>query len=221
MARSLAERGRRAGEDYFEFVVSGSIDRYALHLGGVRFMNQYFARPVLPSDCAWLSPNKRKLFRGPKVVLAGMVRRLEAAWDAGGLALGVQVYAVAGCEDPWFLLGLLNSKLLSYLFRLRFSAKRLGGSFLAVNKGQLAQLPVRIVQDRPIADARRVSRLCDLVPRMIQLETELLGCSTEASRGRIQRVLGETDREIDQLVYELYRLTPREIRRVESAAAGW
>ena len=47
-----------------------------------------------------------------------MSRRLEAAWDDRGLALGVQVFAASEFQvDPFYLLALLNSKLLSYLFR--------------------------------------------------------------------------------------------------------
>ena len=79
----------------------------------------------------------------------------------------MQVYAVLPRGlDPRYLLGLLNSKLLSYLFRLRFQAKRLAGGYLAINKSQLAQLPIRIcaAEDPEARDLER--QLVELVERL-------------------------------------------------------
>ena len=54
-------------------------------------------------------------------------------------------------DNPLYLLGVLNSRLLSYLFRIRFQAKHLAGGFLAINKGQLAKLPIRVI-DSSVAE---------------------------------------------------------------------
>jgi adenine-specific DNA-methyltransferase len=141
-----------------------------------------------------LTPAKRRLFRSKKIVVAGMSRRLEAAWDERGLALGVQVFAAADFRvDPFYLLALVNSKLLSYLFATRYAAKRLGGGYLAINKGQLARLPIRCVDRADSTDRRQHDRLVELAKRA----------------GR------SADIEIDELVYGLYRLTEAEIAAVE------
>ncbi len=161
MACALQEQAAIGAGDVFDFIVSGNIDRYAITLGNVRFMKRVFAMPVLPMDSAILTKSKRDLFSNSKIVIAGMSRRLEAAWDTGGLALGVQVYAVANFQDdPRFLLALLNSKLMSYLLRTRFQAKSLAGGYLAINKGQLAQLPIRIVD---AADEREAAILYEII----------------------------------------------------------
>jgi methylase of polypeptide subunit release factors len=177
-----------------DFITSGNIDRYAIRLGNVRYMSHSYARPRLPLEIPELTAAKRRLFSSPKIVVAGMSRRLEAAWDDRGLALGVQVFAVSECQlDPFYLLPLLNSKLLSYLFATRYAAKRLGGGYLAINKGQLARLPVAM----PDAGDRRgqcPSRLAKLA-------------------GVWQAGL---DGEMDRQVYELYELTDAEIDRVEA-----
>jgi hypothetical protein len=183
--------------DVFDFIVSGNIDRYAISRGNVRFMKRTFTRPVLPMNADVLSENKRTLFAHPKIVIAGMSRRLEAAFDAGGLALGVQVYAVANFQDdPRYLLGILNSKLLSYLLWTRFQAKRLAGGYLAINKGQLAKLPIRFVDkaDRQAVFMR--DRIIDIVDGM-------------------ERPNAASDDEIDRLIYQLYRLTDDELETVK------
>ena len=81
--------------EYFRFVVSGNIDRYRICWGRARFMKRTLIHPVLARESPVLSDGKRRLFCGPKIVIAGMTQRIEAAWDPGGLALGVQVFAAA------------------------------------------------------------------------------------------------------------------------------
>ena len=148
VAQSRQERGSavRLGESpsqAMNFITSGNIDRYEIRLGNVRFLGDTYERPVLPHDAPGLTERQRRLFAGRKIVVAGLSQRLEAAWDKRGLALGVQVFALSEFQlDPPYLLALLNSKLLSYLFRTRFAAKRLAGGYMAINKGQLARLPI-------------------------------------------------------------------------------
>jgi hypothetical protein len=220
MANSLKEEADAGRAEGFDFIVSGNIDRYAISLGNVRFMNRMYARPRLDADKGHLTDNKRRLYAGAKIVLAGMARRLEAAYDRGGLALGVQVYAAADmAEDPRYLLGLLNSKLLSYLFRIRFQAKHLAGGFLAINKGQLARLPIRTLDTTNPAECQQHDRLVRLVDRMLSLVNRQRQTKAAGEDSALQRQIDATDRHIDQLVYELYELTDEEIHIVEGSMA--
>lgn len=200
----VPSRGKMA-----DFITSGNIDRYVIRLGNVRYLNRTYAQPRLRFDSAELTPAKQRLFASPKIVIAGMSQRLEAAWDDRGLALGVQVFAASDCRvDPFYLLALLNSKLLSYLFATRFAAKRLAGGYLAINKGQLARLPI-VTLSHPIAgikpgpgpglqaDSNAVHRLATLAGRMFIRPTEPI------------------ETEIDHLVYAIYRLSNAEIARIE------
>ncbi len=183
----------------FPFLVSRNIDRYRVTLGRTRFAGQVFNLPLLPHDSPAISDGKRELYAGRKIVLAGLSQHLEAAHDPGGYALGVQTFAIvlpAETDDEvwWYLLGVLNSQLLSYLFRTRFAAKQLAGGYLAINKGQLARLPIRIVAP----DDAVAVELCDRIATLAREATEQ-GCSTEI------------DAEIDRCVLSLYHVDPREI----------
>jgi hypothetical protein len=73
----------------------------------------------------------------------------------------------------------------------------LGGGYLAINKSQLVNLPIRIL-GRDAADAGRIRRLSEM--------------AREWSPAH--------ERPVDNLVYELYRLTDAEISRVEEHFAG-
>jgi adenine-specific DNA-methyltransferase len=184
-----------SNEGTADFVTSGNIRRYAVELGRVRYLNRHYVRPRLPLSIPELTTTKRQLFRRQKIVIAGMSRRLQAAWDDRGLALGVQVFAANEFQvDPFYLLALLNSKLFSFLFSTRYAAKRLSGGYLAVNKGQLAQLPVRLLTQADSSDRNLQRCLSDLA----------------ASWKPIHEL------KIDRLVYQLYGLMDDEISRVES-----
>jgi len=185
-------------------------------LGNVRFMNRQFVKPVLPADCPHLTQNKRRLFRDRKLIIAGMSRRLEVALDdCRGVALGVSVYAVAEMtDDARYLLGLLNSALLSHLFRIRFQAKHLSGGFLAINKGQLARLPIRVIDFAVAEERRKHDKIVGLAQRMTMLVRQRDNAGANMA---LERRIAAADSEIDRLVYELYGLTDDEICIVEDS----
>jgi hypothetical protein len=192
IARKLVEASACPPDDApsADFITSGNIDRYRIRLGNVRYLHRTYTRPRLPLDIPELSAAKRKLFAEPKIVIAGLSQRIEAAWDDRGLALGVQVFSASEpLVDPNNLLALLNSKLLSYLYRARFAAKRLAGGYLAINKGQLAQLPIAVGQD--------------------------FSCQFRPAQATSYEPTVAEQREIDCRVYALYRLSSAEIDEVE------
>lgn len=211
LADALRERGDAPAEAW-DFITTGNIDRYWIRRGNVRFLRRSFRRPVLPSNAEFLSARKRRLYSQPKIVLAGMSRRIEAAWSGDGLALGVQVYAAADIdEDPFFLLAILNSALMAYLFRIRFQAKRMNGGYLAINKGQLARLPIRTMRG---ASARARQLHDELAEAAQQLTIADESARTETrNKVRSNYVL---ERRIDAAVFELYGVTESEIAAIES-----
>ncbi len=146
-------------KDTRDFIVSGNIDPYRIRTGNVRFMRRHFHRPVLPNASDAQTSQKQKLYREPKIVLAGLAKRIEAAYDREGLALGVQVHAASECQlDPYYLVAILNSPLMTQLFCERFQATRLSGNYLSINKSQLAQLPIRLCDEQD-ADYQRLIEL--------------------------------------------------------------
>ena len=207
LAARLTESGGESSSgnrEAYDFIVSGNVDPYVVRLGNVRFMGRRFARPVLAKNDSLLTDRKRNLYGSPKIVLSGMGRRLEVALDETGLALGVQVYALTEWQvDPHYLLGLLNSRLLTHLFRLRFAAKQLAGGYFSLAKRQLAQLPIRLPDLRLKREKRTYDQLVALVKRRLSTH----GPAAEA-----------IDEQIDAAVLALYRLSPWEVSRADAAA---
>lgn len=59
------------------------------------------------------------------------------------------------------------------------------------------------------------SRMVELVERMLDLHKKLPAAKTAHAKTVLQRQIDAADRQIDQLVYELYGLTEEEIKIVE------
>ena len=204
-ARQLAEALVEAEEldddnETFTFITSGNIDRYRIDDHKVRFMKRRFRAARLPVDASILTANKQRLYTSPKIVIAGMTQRLEAAYDRSGRALGVQVYAALDFEcDPHFLLGVLNSRLMSHLFRQRFAAKQLSGGYLSINKAQLVQLPIAVPND----DGKSAGTIASTAKRL-----ERLRDPTKVAR---------EERLLDAAVYSLYGISTAEISEIDHA----
>jgi hypothetical protein len=83
-------------------------------------------------------------------------------------------------------------------------------------KKYIEQLPIYRINASNGADRGRHDRMVSLVERMLALHKQLSLAKTGDDKARIQRQIDATDAQIDKLVYELYELTPDEIKIVEA-----
>ncbi|TAL62219.1 MAG: methyltransferase [Bacteroidetes bacterium] len=106
-----------------------------------------------------------------------------------------------------FLLGLLNSKLLSFYLSKRLITNAQG--FPQVLMGQLEQLPVVTANEK---NQNEIIRHVDLLLKLNEeLKEEKLHNKIEQTKQHI----AHSEEKINELVYELYELTPEEIKIVE------
>ncbi len=79
----------------------------------------------------------------------------------------------------------------------------------------LQQLPIRTIDfDNPTEKAKH-DRMVKLIDHMLDLHKKLVATKIPADRTRIQRQINTTDKQIDNLVYQLYGLTEEEIAIVK------
>lgn len=120
-------------------------------------------------------------------------------------------------ESLHFLLGLLNSKLLT--FRFRAIGKLKSGGLYEYFWNSISKLPIRRIDFSKNADRIAHDTLVTRVERMLKLHEQLATAQSPNEQDHLRRDIAATDRAIDQLVYQLYGLTPEEIALVESATA--
>jgi Alw26I/Eco31I/Esp3I family type II restriction m6 adenine DNA methyltransferase len=107
-----------------------------------------------------------------------------------------------------YLLGLLNS----YLFQWRFKITSTNNN---VGTNELKSMPFRTIDFDDPTDQARHDRLAAMVENMLVWNRQLAATRTPQEQAVLERQIAATDREIDQLVYELYELTEAEIMLVE------
>jgi len=113
-----------------------------------------------------------------------------------------------------YLVAVLNSSVCHFWLDKRGKKQ---GDALQVDKAPLLQIPIRLV-DSAVQDERVLhDRLVALTDRMVALHERLAGRGDmrDEQQGQIEREIEHTDREIDELVYDLYGLTREERRLVE------
>jgi hypothetical protein len=116
-------------------------------------------------------------------------------------------------ESLLYLLGLLNSKLLS--FRFKSIGKLKSGGIYEYFWNSISKIPIRTIDFSNRTDTARHDRMVEMVEQMLALNKQLAVTNTAHEKTALQRQIDATDCQIDQLVYELYGLTEEKIKIVE------
>lgn len=159
----------------------------------------------------WLYPYPKNLslYNTPKLLCQVLSSRGNFTLDGdgkyyflgGGTAGG---YAIKVKDDDQtqlkYLLGILNSKLTTYYVSKVASGFR--GGFFAFGKSSLRSLPLPALSHH--------DGIVEQVDLMLSLHKQLQEARTPHEKTALQRQIEATDKQIDQLVYDLYELTEDE-----------
>ena len=189
----------------------GTVRRYQFERGPKKFVR---------FDNTLAEPKPERYFSGPRLLLRELISRqfqLQAARVHEDFVTNKSmqsVLALGELPNLNFLLGCINSKLMSWYFLHRSNiAQR--DDFPKIVLKETRNLP--IAQVKGTSAVTKHNKLADLVIRMLELQECAKNSNTERERTVIDRQIEAVDRQIDQLVYELYELTEEEIAIVESA----
>lgn len=116
-------------------------------------------------------------------------------------------------SDDKYLLGILNSSLITYYYGMIASSYR--GGYLRFIYQYLAQIPIKIIDQNNIKEASSKERMINLVDEMMLVKKHLSNSNTDSEKEYYVKKCANLDSKIDQLVYELYGLTEEEIAIVE------
>jgi hypothetical protein len=82
----------------------------------------------------------------------------------------------------------------------------------------MEKVPIRALDLSKPADKAAHTKMVSLVEKRMALTPKLRAAKTDSEKATLQNAVTATDRQIDQLVYELYGLTPEEIALVEGTS---
>ncbi len=111
-----------------------------------------------------------------------------------------------------YIVGLLNSSLLTYFFQKYFTTKK-QDIFPKFQKYQLDQIPIKTINK----DNAQYLKIVAKVKQIINLKSLVENVKTPQEKKNLERQIAALDKQIDRLVYELYGLTEDEIKIVEES----
>jgi len=193
---------KKEGKDYLPIIIGDDIKRYS------PIVNKKFVKYG-----KWLSnPKNLEMFKGKKIILQriknqNLKRRLVCSIDEGDRIILDSVHMIYDIDEkinPYYLLGLLNSKLLNFYFKL-FSL------YPRINADDLDNLPIKL----PTSKAQE-QKIINLLNQMLELQKEFHNPKISGyEKERLEQQIKNVDYEIDEEVYKLYGITDNEKRIIE------
>jgi hypothetical protein len=203
----VREHAAKETKPFKKLVNTGSIDRYSI-LWGVkptRYIKGSYQKPiVLDDDLSAISRKRLQQSNTPKIIIGGMTLELECVYDDGKCLAGKSTTIIYGSDvrDLKFVLGILNSSLITFWYRITYQALTLAGGYLRINSNEIKSIPI------PAASAAEQAALSGLVDQVLAAKKADPAADTQA-----------LESEIDAHVFRLYALTPAEIALVKSTTA--
>ena len=120
-------------------------------------------------------------------------------------------------SSSFYLLAVLNSRLIAFIFRVTAQKNREKEQIQEWER--IAELPIYTPDLDDSMDTDRHDRMVTLVIGMLELQKHLSQTTSEREKRLIMQEITSIDRQIDSLVYGLYRLTADEIALIEASVS--
>lgn len=176
---------------------------------GLKWNNEY----VLYEKEFLVAPRDETFFKNKKIIIRDIALRLTATYDEKGYYC-LQTMNVLQILDKRvdykFLLGVLNSKLMDFFYKVKYGNVHVGGNYNRYRERYLQDFPIKLGNN-------------DGSKHIIQSVDQILFITKDddyLSNPDKQAKVKKLEKEIDQLVYKLYELTPEDIGIVENFWKG-
>ena len=195
-------------QPFKKLINTGTVDRYQSlwHKKPIKYIkDNYYVPIVLDSDLRQFSDRRFSQSQSRKIIIGGMNKILECVFDEGEYIAGKSTTIVleSGRMNLKYALALLNSRLVSFWFKIYYRSLALAGGYLRIGPNEIKTIPipeVTLEQQTPVIE------LTDQI-----LAAKIADSDTDTSN---------LEKKIDKLVYALYDLTDDEIAIVEGADIG-
>ncbi len=194
---------------------TGTIDRYCVSYGVTDFMNKgtKLKRPSL--DISKVSKDRRNLYNTPKIIVAKLALKIEAFLDAEGKYASINTNCISNPKEGIslkFLCGILNSKLMSFVYSEVFSGLKMSGGYFQFQAPQLRVLPIYLPKNNEL------NKIEVLIDQMLLLQKKYHDQKiTGNEKERLKQQIDNVDYEIDQEVYKFYGITTEEQKIIEES----
>jgi type I restriction-modification system DNA methylase subunit len=189
-------------DTYKKLLAGNDVKRYYVKWNGISWI----------SYGTWLgAPREKKYFTNKRIIVKQIIdwtdKRIWASLLEEEIYNTQNAFTLLskGEVELELLLGILNSKLMSYYHRKKY-LEEYKMRFQKILIKDCKQFPIKISSD---------DKISKLVKKILDFSIKALHVQTPHEQQTLQRQINTLDKEIDKLVYELYGLTEEEIKIVE------
>ena len=187
-------------DDSLKVINTGTIDPYK-SLWGIKPMQyikeKYQFPRVSQCDLKKISEQRLSQAKSEKLIIAGMSSRIEAIYDSGVTLGGKSTTIILG-DELKYLLGLLNSKLVSFSINILYNSIKMAGGYLNIGTREIENIPI------PHTSNEQRIEIANLVTKILNLTSD-----------KIEADFSQEVSIIDKLVYGIYGLSEDEIKYIE------
>ena len=166
------------------------------------------------------APRDHELFEGDRILVRQIPSKPPHCINAVIISgeelndINSMIIKVSDNNVLHMILGIINSRLISFWFCHKFD-KFQRSIFPQFKVKELAIFPIKLP-----CDEKKKSALLGSTRDILELSKKAMNVRNPDKKNNMQRQIDATDRQIDQLVYELYGLTEKEIKIVEGAGSA-
>lgn len=200
---------QKLSSDYYPYLEGKDVSRYNLSWSGEYLKyGDFLAEPRKTVPFKGERILVRQIPSKPPYCINAVLTNKEVLHDINSMVIfNFKKYT------PKVILGLINSKLISYWFLNKFGK---------LQRKLFPQFKVKELKQFPIIkefDENDKDNLIKLVDKMLSLNKRLneLGDKKTDERAKIEEEIKKTDSEIDELVYKIYGITDEEKKIIEES----
>lgn len=169
----------------------------------------------------WLAaPRSPELFKSPKILMRRTDDRLLSCVENENSICVNSCHVIKLHKESSkslsneYLLGLLNSSLLQKIFELQ-NPQMVGKVFAEIKVIYVERLPIKPIDFSNSGEKGKHDQIVKFVNNLLKQNEQLQAAKLETERQQIQRAINHAEKKIDELVYELYGLSKKEIEIIE------
>ena len=205
---------KKLNEQWKTEIVGRDITRYCLKFSGMRWIKYG----------PWLAaPRDPESFVGKRILLHERISisdgRIESTICSNEVFHGRDIIAIKPIVDfpnIFYLLGIINSKLFNWYYLVNFSTKS-DEAFPKLLVANLNSSPIREINENNTRDKSLYQELTSLVKRILDLNQKVLEDPTEREKLTIDKLIFNIEKQIDEVVFNLYNLSKSEIEIIENS----
>lgn len=200
---------RKINSDYYPYLEGKDVSRYNLSWSGeyLKYGN-HLAEPRKSVPFKGQRILVRQIPSKPPYCINAVIVNKEVLHDINSMVIfdNIQDY------DLRLILGIINSKLISYWFLNKFGK---------LQRKLFPQFKVKELQRFPIA--KNISKdikisIINLVEKMLELNKQILKIPEKSDKWySLKSEIEKTDKKIDEIVYDLYGITEKERKIIEKS----